>query len=148
MFIGGLIHFHTQGQRTLTVDVNDHFRKHVPTTGFYGNFDPEIDRIYPIQPRNRFLYTAISYMLSSEAARVLVDIVDQYSFVTAADSMLIKLQDLVPGCYVTSEMLVNIPMPADLSLATSDDSNIKFEKQRLTGAPDIAPPASWMPCEF
>ncbi len=87
-------------------------------------------------------------MLSSEAARVLVDIVDQYSFVNAADLMLIKLQDLVPGCYVTSEMLVNTTMPADPSLATSEDSDIQFEKQRLTGAPDIAPPAIWMPREF
>ena len=145
MYIGGLLN--PQDQRTATVNVNDHFRRHVPSTAFYGNYDPEIDRIYPIQPRNRFLYTTISYMLSSEAARVLVDIVDQYSFVTAADSMLIKLQDLVPGCYVTSEMLVNTTMPADLSLATSDDSDIQFEK-RLTGAPDIAPPAIWMPREF
>ena len=144
------MHKHAYFQSMMTSWVNDYFKRHDSYTAFWSFYDPLIDRIYPIQPRNRFPYSTISYMISSEAAQYLVDHVDEHGFVTPVDMILCQFQDLMAGFYVTKEMLVNIPRPADSTRWTSEDSDILTPSSKLPieGAPQIHKPACWMPGTF
>ena len=84
--------------------VNAHFDQHIATVS-EGNYD-SMDDIPPSQPRRRFPYLATSYIMSSEAARTLVKLVDERGFVVPAQFVLIKLLDLVSGCYTANSLLV------------------------------------------
>jgi hypothetical protein len=64
-----------------------------------------MDDIPPPQPRRRFPYLATSYIMSSEAARTLVKLVDERGFVAPVQYVLMKLLDLVSGCYTANPVL-------------------------------------------
>ena len=97
MYIGGIQKGNEQKYAQRVQHVNAHFDQHVAsvTDGFFDSMDD----IPPSQPRRRFPYLAISYIMSSEAARTLVTLVDERGFVVPASFVLMKLLDLVAGCY-------------------------------------------------
>jgi hypothetical protein len=128
-----------------TKKVNDHFFQHIPTTFFYRMYDPAMDRVFPIVPRRRFGYTAISYMISSEATRVLVDLVDRNGLNSTPDPIIVKLLDLIPGCYVVLPLLVHLPKTTKKELLHADDSDLWYSHDTIPGAPFIAHPTSWIP---
>jgi hypothetical protein len=65
-----------------------------------------MDSIPPSQPRRRFPYESTSYIMSSHAARVLVRLVEERGFVVPARFVLMKLLDLIDGCYTSYPFLV------------------------------------------
>jgi hypothetical protein len=68
----------------------------------------------------------VAYVLSSEAARVLVGIVDRKGFRIPADAFLLKLADLIGGCYTTTPLLaihvMNSNEPVQAASATTPSS--------------------------
>ena len=105
MYIGGIKGENEQAYVQSVDHVNGHFDQHIATVT-EGNFD-SMDDIPPSQPRRRFPYLATSYIMSSEAARTLVKLVDERGFVVPTQYVLMKLLDLVPGCYTTYPFLVS-----------------------------------------
>jgi hypothetical protein len=116
-------------------EVNPHFDAHIYTQLFMNSYDEETDPIHPSQPRRRFFYTAVAYVLSSHAAQTLVDIVDTYGFIKPADIMVMKLMDLVAGIYVARPLLVLLPPNSGDSLHP-EDSDIQHDKSPIKGVPN------------
>ena len=128
------------------VRVTPHFYEHIPTTLFWRLFDPKIDVAYPIHRRKLTGYTAIAYALSSAAAKKLVSIIETHGFPQSLDSMLDRMIDLDPACYVVQPLLVNLPTTSNKNQLHADDSDLWHNKDVVTGAPKITFPNDWMPC--
>ena len=97
VYIGGMQNGNEYEYTQRVEHVNAHFDQHIAMLS-EGNYD-SMDDIPPSQPRRRFPYLATSYIMSSEAARTLVQLVDKRGFVVPAQYVLMKLLDLVSGCY-------------------------------------------------
>ena len=122
--------------------INSHFDQHIPSTFFQQIYDPEIDRIHPSVPRRRFFYTAIGYALSSQGARVLLDLVEQYGIRVSADLFLLKLLDLPntqDTCYTLHPVLVDMPQNRLETQATIQESEISSDGLVIYGAPRVPP---------
>lgn len=129
-----------------TNPVSPHFDEHLPNHIFDNNFHPMIDTVYPTRARPRFFYTAIAYMLSSEAAQRLVTMIAEYGFVAGNDEMAIKLFDLMPGCYVAHPFLVQLSTPENANRVHSEDTDIQDDHESIPGAPLKSEAVKlWMP---
>jgi hypothetical protein len=114
--------------------VNKHFDTHVPTRFFERLFDEEIDEIYPIVERKRFGYTALAYVLSPQAAQKLLSLVGTSRRVPMNDLVLIKLLDLMQGCYTANPLLVITPKTSKPALLHADDSDLQYDHETVKGA--------------
>ncbi len=141
VFIGGVLDINQKYLQSSTRAVNPSFDEHILRSA-WKQFDPEVDLVYPTTPRKRFMYTALSYMLSSAAARYLVNHVDTHGFISVADFTLVKLLDLIPGCYATHTQLVLVPKTTKDEIA-ADDSDVQRNSAPVPGAPHIAKPMAW-----
>ena len=130
---------------TTTKNVTLRFDTHLPSFASGMDFSPEVDTVYPISRRRRFFYTAVSYILSSSAARHLVSLVEAHGIVTAADVTLMKLMDLVAGCYTLNPLLIGYPVPED-AMQHSDDTDIQNSQLRVNNAPMMPITKPWMLC--
>ncbi len=97
VYIGGVLKANEAAYAQKVRHVNDHFDQHIPTIT-NGNHD-SMDHLLSSQPRRRFSYAATSYIMSSEAARRLVKLVEDKGFNVPTAYVLMKLLDLVDGCY-------------------------------------------------
>jgi len=136
VYFGGVHPKNMPSFRNVVAPVNKYFVQHVPNTAYKHSFDPEVDLIDPAQPRRRFPYTGIAYALSSEGARILIDIIEKHGFIQPADIMRVKLLDLVDGCYTVHPLLVSIPEPTK-HVAHADDSDIHYDDTILQGIPGL-----------
>ena len=125
-----------------TRHVNKHFDAHVPTEFFWRLYTNEVDHIHPTEVRKRFFYTAIAYALSSQAARMLLRIVDRFGFIEASDLMLIKILDLADDCFTTYPLLVGFP-PKTKHEVIFDDSDIASNLVVIAGAPPYPKRDPW-----
>ena len=72
------------------------------------------------------------YVVSSEAARQFVAMIDQYGFIGPVDLMLATMLDRIEGCYTTYPLMLHVPLGRDGKF--SDDTDVQDEV-RVTGAP-------------
>ena len=84
--------------------------------------------------RRRFLYTTISYIISSAGARVLLDLIEQYEYRHPADHMLMRLQDHTETAFVTIPFLVRMP-PFKPGTSSDANSDIQFDFDLIPGSP-------------
>ncbi len=144
IYPGGLLVQHYDLYATATVNISKHFDLHVPSSFMDRDFNPDIDTVYPLHPRRRFQYISISYMLSSSAARHLVSLVEAHGIVSAPDFMLMKLLDLVSGCYTLNPLLIAYPVPENSLQPHSDDTDIQTVNEQVTGAPAPYTKTPWI----
>lgn len=112
LYFGGVTPYMAQRHTMSVYPFNRHFNEPALTQLFQKNYDPPLDETNPAYSRYRFFYTAIAYAISSRAARVLVQLVDDFGFERECDQMLIKLMDLPEtqdGVYSTNPLLVHPP---------------------------------------
>lgn len=138
VFIGGILQYHEALYPSSVRHINSHFDQHIPTLNFPREFDAEMDTIPPTVPRRRFCYTTVSYLVSSAAAKVLVDIVDTYGVIRAIDHTLHKLLDLPnvkDGCYTSNPVLVDMMPLGQKHRWHADDSDVQIDRSPIPGAP-------------
>ena len=92
--------------RESTVAVNSHFVEHVARL-LDGNYD-NMDHLLPTQPRKRFWYSSRAYVMSTEAAKTLTSLVREKGFLVPTFAVLMKLLDLIDGCYTAYPMLTTL----------------------------------------
>ena len=78
VFLGGVMAFSMELHTKMVRPVNRRFDEHIPTTNIILYYEPGMDPIPVHKPRRLFPYTAVAYILSSDAARILLKLVDQY----------------------------------------------------------------------
>jgi hypothetical protein len=123
---------------------NARFDRHIKTEFFHRLYAPEMDSVFPVAPRRMFGYTAIAYMLSSDAARSLVALIhEKGGFVDPADATLTRLMDMVPIVYAPRPMLVHMPPVSKVGQLHSDDSDLWYNEDTVPGAPIIKRPQPW-----
>ena len=142
MFLGGVLAFADSLYSTMTTRFNRRFDTHIPTTKVILYYDPGMDPIHVSKPRRIFPYTAVAYILSSEAARILVSLVDKYGFVQPADHMVDKLMDLTGTSYTAHPLLVVLPKPTK-AVDHADESDIQRNFYRIINAPPMENPPFW-----
>jgi hypothetical protein len=148
VYLGGITDRLAYVHHLSTKAISAHFDEHITTTAFDMNFHAMMDTVYPIRPRHRFFYTAIAYMLSSEAAQRLVSLIDEYGFVAGNDEVAIKLFDMIPGCYVAHPLLVYVSTSSDDSRIHSEDTDIQDNVDPVAGAPLKSGMVDlWLPCK-
>ena len=123
------------------VHVNPHFDQHIATSLFKRYYYPPMDYEDIELPRKRFVYTGVGYIMSSAAARAMLDIIKPHGFCVAADITRTKLLDTIEGCYTTAPLLVSIPKPVSDKLI-ADDTDIQRSEDKLPGVPKIWRPLS------
>ena len=91
-----------------------------------------MDDIKPHQPRRRFPYNAIAYIMSTAAAKTLVNLVDTRGFLASAPDALGKLLDLMDGCYTATPLLVRTVFDVSSVMRVNE---VPSEIARLPKAP-------------
>ncbi len=85
--------------------VTSHFARH--TARVFSGMHDTMDSTPPTLPRRRFPYDSTAYAISSNAARKLVHLVATKQFVSPTPMVLVKLLDLVDGCYTLQPLLAS-----------------------------------------
>ncbi len=121
--MGGLRDSNKDSYELATRRVSNHFDQHKFRI-VSANHD-SMDHIDPSQPRKRFPYGSIGYVISSNAARILVELVKNKTFVVPAGFVVMKLMDLVDGCYTARPQLIGFEQNSVVMLqrSTKEDSN-------------------------
>jgi hypothetical protein len=127
IYLGGVLEESLSHYQMNVRAVNSHFLQHVPWV--LGENHDSMDQGPATQPRRRFPYLAIAYVMSSHAARVLVELVEAKGFVVPAHVVLMKVLDLSKGCYTAA------PFIAQISQQRLDPSLIKSPAPTTPSSP-------------
>jgi hypothetical protein len=146
VFLGGLVPINERFYEHSVEEHNAHFDRHIRTLIFYQLFNPMTDQVYPAEPRYRFHYTTIAYMLSSSAARTLLTMIEKWGGIfNPPDVTLITLMDVLPDTYTAYPLIVKMPKSSEDQI-TSEDTDLWREPKVVTGAPAIHHPDwYWLP---
>eukprot|EP00052_Salpingoeca_macrocollata_P007447 m.59933 g.59933 ORF g.59933 m.59933 type:complete len:646 (+) comp16047_c0_seq1:133-2070(+) len=87
--------------------VNSLFATHVPSVFYAHDYVPGLDSVDVGQPTRRFLYNASAYIISSDAARELVDMVARLGFACDVPRLLYRLMDRFADVYAPLPLLVS-----------------------------------------
>jgi hypothetical protein len=102
--LGGMLSRNIDWQQKHVEAVNGHFDIHLHRD--IGDFHDPMDRHNIKKPQRRFPYSANAYIISTGAARLLAQIVDEVHFLVPTFVVVVKLMDLMDGCYTARPMLV------------------------------------------
>ena len=108
LYLGGILPINAGVYKVGAVlqPVNRAFMKHLPTRYFSHDFIEGVDIGQRGGLSRRYFYTAVSYGISSEGARALVDFIVNHGFRRGADHMLYRLMDMFEQVYATHPLLV------------------------------------------
>ena len=139
VYLGGMLQVSSDERKNHVVGkaleaINPYFARHVPGQYYMRLYDQEMDFGGMKDLRRRFLYTTISYIISSAGARVMLDLVEQYGYRHPADNMLMRLQDRTETAFVTLPLLVRMP-PFKPGTSTDANSDIQFDFDLIPGSP-------------
>ena len=128
VYLGGMLpdNFWSYKSDSVLEQVNDHFARHLPTSYFQHDYLEGVDNFTRGEPTRRFFYTTIAYLISSNAARSLVDFVAKFGFRKAADHTLYRVLQWTPDAYATTPLLVTIP-----PRSATNDSDVQYESNLL-----------------
>jgi len=115
---------HATFRGALLHPTNRAFSQHRSSTQYSSLTDADIDNVLPDAPTVLFPYGSNAYIISSEAARSLENLVARYGFRRPANEMLAKLMATV-RTYTTTPLLAFEADPE------GDDSDVRFDYTRL-----------------
>lgn len=124
--------------------VSRHFNLHQNHSFFVHDWDPQLDQGIQGQPSRAFYYKPLAYVLSSVAARELVDLVAAYGFVQPVGVMLMKMMRRWEDVYAIHPLQAAEP-PVRFDVANGVDSDIQYDDSPVSGyrtnfeAPATAP---------
>ena len=84
------------------------------------------------------------YVLSSRAARVLVDYIDRVGFARPADHLLFRLMELTDTPYTTIPHIVRLPESAVNNMHNTADTDIQHTAQYIDGGPFTPGRGEWV----
>lgn len=115
VYLGGILAENMWAYKDGSVleSINDHFSQHRLTQYFQHDFLEGVDNFTRGEPTRRFFYTSIAYLISSNAARSLVDHIRTFGFRKAADHTLYRLMAWTPRTYAVTPLPVTIPRRRD-----------------------------------
>lgn len=120
LYMGGLLAINAGVYSVGTVlqPVNRAFMRHLPTQFFSHDFIDGVDRGVRGGPSRRYLYTTLSYVISSQAARAMVDMLVTHGFRRGADHTLYRLMDVFEEVYATHPLLAAQASPTETDIQT------------------------------
>lgn len=131
VYLGGMMpeNFWSYKSGSVLEPVNDYFARHQPTLYFSHEYLDGVDNFTRGAPTRRYFYTSIAYLISSNAARSLVDMVATFGFRKAVDHTLYRVMAWTPDTFATTPLLVAIP-----PRLAHNDSDVQYESNLLEDA--------------
>jgi hypothetical protein len=135
-YLGGVLPENMQAYKNLNVltPLNAHFAAHNPTRAFEHTSDPLLDHIAATEPRRRFHYAPVAYLLSKMGAQMLANTVRLSGFRNSVDYFLMKMMDMTEKVFVTQPHLAFFKSQNQAPLSSPEQSTV--QNQEADSAPE------------